>query len=173
VKLDTEDLDNTLSFVLGIFKNIAPRTPFEYRFLDESFDQLYASEKRLGQAFTLFTFLALFIACIGLFGLVSYQIVQRTKEIGIRKVLGASSLTLVELLSKDFLKLVTIALILAIPIAWYAMHQWLNNFAYRIEIHWWVFLLVALPALCIPLFTVGVQSLRAALANPIEALKEE
>lgn len=173
VKLETEDLDNTLSFFLGVLNDIAPRTPFEYRFLDESFDQLYTSEKRLGQAFTIFTFLALFIACIGLFGLVSYQIVQRTKEIGIRKVLGASALTLVELLSKDFLKLVTIALVLAIPIAWYGMQQWLDNFAYRIDIKWWVFLIVAIPALGICLLTVGIQSLRAALVNPIESLKEE
>lgn len=173
VKIEADDPDNTLAHILGVFKNIAPRTPFEYRFLDESYDQLYTSEKRLGQAFTIFTLLALFIACIGLFGLVSYQIVQRTKEIGIRKVLGASSMTLVELLSKDFLKLVTIALILSIPIAWYAMYQWLNNFAYRIEIKWWVFLLVAIPALGVCLLTVGIQSLRAAWANPIEALQEE
>lgn len=173
VKLETEDLENTLSFILGVFKEAAPRLPFEYRFLDESYDQLYASEQRLGKAFTLFTLLALFIACMGLFGLVSYQIVQRTKEIGIRKVLGASSFKLVQLLSSDFLKLVFVALLLAVPIAWYGMQQWLDNFAYRIEIRWWVFLLVAVPALVISLLTIGVQSMRAALANPVEALKEE
>jgi putative ABC transport system permease protein len=173
VKLETEDLENTLSFVLSVFKEAAPRLPFEYRFLDESYDQLYASEQRLGKAFTLFTLLALFIACMGLFGLVSYQIVQRTKEIGIRKVLGASSFKLVQLLSSDFLKLVFVALLLAVPIAWYGMQQWLDNFAYRIEIRWWVFLVVAIPALVISLLTIGVQSMWAALANPVEALKEE
>lgn len=173
VKLGSGDLENTLSFVLGVLKDVAPRIPFEYRFLDESFDQLYASEQRLGKAFSIFTLLALFIACMGLFGLVSYQIVQRTKEIGIRKVLGASALRLVQLLSSDFLILVFIALVLAVPVAWYAMQQWLNNFAYRIEIEWWVFLLVAVPALSISLLTVGVQSMRAALANPVECLKDE
>ncbi|PHN05278.1 ABC transporter permease [Flavilitoribacter nigricans] len=171
VKLNTDDLQHTLAFVLGVFERAAPRTPFEYRFLDASYDQLYASEKRLGQAFSIFTFLALFIACMGLFGLVSFQIVQRTREIGIRKVLGASALKLVELLSKDFLRLVAIALLLAVPIAWLAMQRWLDGFAYRIEIKWWVFLLVALPALIISLLTVGLQSLRAARANPVESLQ--
>jgi putative ABC transport system permease protein len=173
MKVQGEDLGATLAYIRKTFKDAAPRTPFDFQFLDESFEGLYDSQKRLGQVFNIFTALALFIACLGLFGLVSYQIVQRTKEIGIRKVLGASAAGLVGLLSKDFLKLVGIALAIAIPLAWYAMQQWLNNFAYRIEIRWWIFLLVIVPALLIAFLTVGVQSLRAALANPVEALQEE
>lgn len=173
MKVQSGELEKTLAFIRGVFEDAVPRTPLEFRFLDESFEQLYSAEKRLGLIFNVFTGLSLFIACLGLFGLVSYQIVQRTKEIGIRKVLGASAATLVTLLSKDFLRLVAIALILAIPLAWYGMQQWLNNFAYRIEIKWWVFLVVIVPALTISLLTVGIQSLRAALSNPVEALKEE
>lgn len=173
VKLEMNDLENTLTYVLGVFKEFAPRVPFEYQFLDESFNQLYDSEKRLGQAFTLFTLLALFIATLGLFGLVSYQIVQRLKEISIRKVLGASSFSLVELLSKDFIRLMFIALLLAIPLAWYGMRQWLNGFAYRVDIQWWIFLLVGSLALIGSLLTVGLQSLQAARTNPVEALKDE
>ena len=173
VKLEMDDLEKTLSYIRSAFMDAEPKAPFEYHFLDDSFEQLYAAEKRLGLVFNIFTFLALFIACIGLFGLVSYQIAQRGKEISIRKVLGASAIRLVELLSMDFLRLVLVALVLAVPIAWYAMHRWLDHFAYRIEIRWWVFLLVAGPSLAVALLTVGIQSYRAALANPVEALKDE
>jgi len=173
MKVEMDDLENTLAHVRQTFKNIAPAIPFEYHFLDESFDKLYESEQRLGKAFTIFTILALLIACIGLFGLVSYTVVQRTKEIGIRKVLGASVVNIVELLSKDFLKMVIIALVLAGPIAWYAMRQWLNDFAYRIDIQWWVFVLAAVGAIGVSVLTVSFQSVRAALANPINSLRNE
>ena len=173
MKVSMDDWENTLAYVRQTFKSNAPSNPIEYRFLDESYNQLYQSEQRLGQAFTIFTMLALLIACIGLFGLVSYNVVQRTKEIGIRKVLGASVLAIVELLSKDFLKLVVIALVLATPIAWYAMQQWLNDFAYRIDIQWWVFILVAILAIGISVLTVSFQSIRAALANPVDSLRNE
>ncbi|MEO0331060.1 MAG: FtsX-like permease family protein, partial [Bacteroidota bacterium] len=173
MKVGMDDWENTLAYVRQTFISIAPSIPFEYRFLDESYNQLYQSEQHLGQAFTIFTVLALLIACIGLFGLVSYNVVQRTKEIGIRKVLGASVLAIVELLSKDFLKLVVIALVLASPIAWYAMQQWLNDFAYRIDIQWWVFMLVAVFAVGISVLTVSFRSIRAALANPVDSLRNE
>ncbi|MGD1890603.1 MAG: ABC transporter permease [Cyclobacteriaceae bacterium] len=173
MKVSMDDWENTLAYVRQTFKSNAPSNPIEYRFLDESYTQLCHSEQRLGQAFTIFTMLALLIACIGLFGLVSYNVVQRTKEIGIRKVLGASVLAIVELLSKDFLKLVVIALVLATPIAWYAMQQWLNDFAYRIDIQWWVFILVAILAIGISVLTVSFQSIRAALANPVDSLRNE
>ncbi|MCB0597963.1 MAG: FtsX-like permease family protein, partial [Phaeodactylibacter sp.] len=120
-----------------------------------------------------FTLIALLIACLGLFGLAAFTAEQRTKEIGIRKILGASVANLVGLLSKDFLQLVALALFIALPLAWYAMHRWLQNFAYRIELQWWFFALAALAALLIAFLTVSVQSMRAALANPVEALKNE
>lgn len=173
VKLEADGQDKTLNHILAVLKKVAPKTPFQYQFLDQSYAQQYDAESRLGRAFNLFTFLALFIACMGLFGLVSYQIVQRTRELGIRKVLGAPALKLVTLLSRDFVKLVVIALVLAVPIAWFAMQQWLDHFAYRIEIRWWVFFLVAVPALGVSFFTVGLQSWLAAIANPVESLKED
>lgn len=154
-------------------KAIAPQAPFEYEFMDEAYNQLYQSEQRFGQAFTIFTFLALFIGCMGLFGLASHNVLQRTKEIGIRKVLGASVQQIVQLLSKDFIKVVLIATLLAFPLAWWAMNKWLQDFAYRIDIQWWMFALAGLTALGIALLTVSFQAIRAAVANPVESLRSE
>ena len=173
MKVNMDDLDGALAHIQQTMKTLLPQMPFEHRFLDDSYNQLYQSEKRFGQAFNIFTLLALFIACIGLFGLVSHNVLQRTKEIGIRKVLGASVTNIVELLSKDFLKLVIVALFLAAPIAWYAMRQWLENFAYRIELQWWVFALAGILAIGIAFLTVSLQSVKAALANPVESLRNE
>ena len=152
---------------------MAPGQTFRYTFMDERFDKLYESESRSAYLLNIFTGIAIFIACLGLFGLATFTAEQRTKEIGIRKVLGASISAIVGLLSKDFLKLVLIGVIVATPIAYYFMNQWLQDFAYRVQLQWWVFLIAALLAILIAFLTVSVQSIRAALSNPIKALRSE
>ena len=154
-------------------RRLVPDEPFEYEFLDAVFDQMYRTEQRLSQIFTSFAVLAILIACLGLFGLASFTAEQRTKEIGIRKVLGASVPGIITLLSKDFVKLVTIAFIIAAPLAYFAMQKWLEDFAYRIEISWPIFLMAGLAALGIALMTVSGQALRAALTDPVKALRYE
>ena len=123
--------------------------------------------------FGLFAFLAIIIACFGLLGLSAYNVLQRTKEIGIRKILGASTENLLYLLSKDFLLLVCIAFVIAIPVSWYVMHEWLQNFAYRINIYWWVFVIAGITALIIALITISFQAIKAAIANPVKSLRTE
>jgi len=173
MKISMGNIESTLSHIQQTFKKVAPSLPVNYRFMDESYNQLYESEQRLGRAFNVFTILALLIACIGLFGLVSHSVVRRTKEIGIRKVLGASIDNIVLLISKDFLRLILIAFVIAIPITFYAMSQWLENFAYRIQISWWVFALTGIVVIGIAFLTVSFQSIKAALANPIDSLHNE
>ena len=152
---------------------MAPGQPFSYAFLEDSFDAMYRAEQRIGTIALTFACLAIFIACLGLFGLAAFTAEQRTKEIGVRKVLGASVGSIVALLSKDFLKLVLIAIVIASPIAWYAMNRWLQDFAYKITIEWWVFALAGLLAVGIALLTVSFQSIRAALMNPVKSLRSE
>lgn len=152
---------------------MAPEMPFSYQFLDESFDQMYRAEQRVGKVALTFAILTILIACLGLFGLVTYMAEQRTKEIGIRKVLGASVPNIVRLLSSEFLILVVVSVVIASPIAYYAMSQWLTEFAYRIEISWWMFLTAGILAICIALLTVSFQAIRAALMNPVNSLKSE
>jgi putative ABC transport system permease protein len=147
--------------------------PFSYKFLDQSFDQMYRAEQRVGKVALTFAILTILIACLGLFGLVTYMAEQRTKEIGIRKVLGASVPNIVSLLSSEFLVLVVISVLIASPIAYYAMSQWLTEFAYRIEISWWMFFTAGVLAVCIALLTVSSQAIRAALMNPVNSLKSE
>ncbi len=159
--------------VQNLWSKDLPNAPFEYSFLDDSFKNLYQQEQKGATILTLFTVLALFIGCLGLFALAAYTAEQRTKEIGIRKVLGASVLGITSLLARDFIKLVAIAIVLACPIAWYFMNQWLADFAYRIDMQWWMFLLVGLLALVIAVLTIGFQSVKAALANPVTSLKSE
>ena len=150
-----------------------PKIPFEYTFMDENFDRLYQTEQRQGTLFTVFAFIAILIACLGLFGLSAFTISQRVKEIGIRKVLGATIGSLVTLLSKDFLKLVGIAAILAFPAAWFVMQKWLNDFAYRINIPWWLFLVAGVVAAVIAFITISFQAVRAARSNPVKNLRTE
>jgi putative ABC transport system permease protein len=147
--------------------------PFTYSFLNEDYDHLYHSEQRMGKIFIFFAILAIFIACLGLFGLITYAAKQRTKEIGIRKTLGASVLNIVSLLSKDFIMLILVAIIIAVPLSWFGMHKWLQNFAYRINISWWIFLGAGILAIMIALITVSFQAIKAAVANPVEALRSE
>jgi putative ABC transport system permease protein len=141
--------------------------------MESDYDLIYQSETKFGQAFGVFTILALFIACMGMFGLVSHHVFQRTKEIGIRKVLGASTTIIVELLSRNFLRLVLISVLIACPIAWWAMNKWLQDFAYKIEIEWWMFVVTGLIAVSIAVFTIALQTVKAALANPAESLRSE
>ena len=155
------------------WRAVASEWPFEYTFLDEQFADQYRSEQIFGKVFGLFTFLSIFITCLGLFGLAAFTAEQRTKEIGVRKVLGASVTSIVALLSKDFLTLVVIALLIAAPIAWYAMSHWLESFAYRVEMEWWIFVLAGLLAISIAFLTVFFQSVKAALTNPVKSLRSE
>jgi len=155
------------------WKKLTPDQPFSYRFMDNSFNSMYEAEQKIGNIAMIFALLAIFISCLGLFGLASFTAEQRTKEIGIRKVLGANTPQIVQLLSKDFLRLVFIALLIAIPIAWYGMQQWLQDFACRIEISGWVFVAAGLAAILIAVLSVSFQSIRAALANPVESLRAE
>ena len=173
LKAKMDDPEAALSHLQSTLKTVLPQLPFEYNFMDDAYNELYSFEKRVGRAFNIFTLLALFIACIGLFGLVAHQVLQRTKEIGIRKVLGATVPNIVGMLSTYFLKLVVMAAIIAFPIAWWAMNKWLEDFAYRIEIDWSVFALAGILALAVTLFTVSSQAIKAALANPVEALRSE
>jgi putative ABC transport system permease protein len=152
---------------------IAGGVPFAYTFMDNDFNNLYKAEEQTGQVFITFAIFAIAIACLGLFGLVTYAAEQRTKEIGIRKVLGASTTGLTALLSKDFIKLVLVASLIAFPVAWWAMNQWLQSFAYRIGISWWIFVVAGMSAILIALFTVITQTIRAALANPVSSLRSE
>ena len=147
--------------------------PFVYFFLDDELQTRYAAEQVVGKVFGTFSGLGIFIAALGLLGLATYATEQRTKEIGIRKVLGASIASVAALLSKDFVKLVLVANLVAWPVAWYAMNRWLQGFAYRIELGWWVFALAGGAALLIALLTVSTQAITAALTNPVEALRYE
>ena len=150
-----------------------PDLPFEYSFLNERFNDLYQSEQKLGTIFTVFCSLAILIACLGLFGLAAYTAEQRTKEIGIRKVLGASVSSLVFMFSKDFTKLVLVALLIAMPISYFMMSRWLDDFAYRITLGVSTFLIAGGLALLIAWLTIGFQSVRAAVANPVNSLRSE
>ncbi|MEM0992070.1 MAG: ABC transporter permease [Bacteroidota bacterium] len=167
------NMGNFISKIENIWQQNAPSEPIDYTFLDESINQVYESEQRLGTIFLLFAGLAIFIACLGLFALVAFTAERRKKEISIRKTLGASVSNLVSLLSKEFLILVIVALIISIPIAYYAMYQWLQSFAYRIKLQWWVFALAGVVAIGIALLTVSFQSVKAALANPVKSLRSE
>jgi putative ABC transport system permease protein len=155
------------------WKSYAPDHPFTYHFLDDEYNVLYKSESRIGHLFSLFTVIAIVLGCLGLFALTAYTTAQRIKEIGIRKLLGASVLNIVTLLSIDFLKLVVIALLIAFPLSWYAMHRWLQDFAYRVEISWIVFFLAAMISLLVAWLTLSFQSIKAALTNPVTSLKVE
>jgi len=157
----------------ALWKEVVPNAPFDYDFLDDSFGSLYQEEQRAATLLGVFTALALFIGCLGLFALAAYTAEQRTKEIGIRKVLGASVFGITSLLAKDFIKLVLLAILIASPVAWYFMNQWLAEFAYRIDMEWWMFVVAGVAAVGIAFLTIGFQSVKAALANPVKSLRSE
>jgi putative ABC transport system permease protein len=172
-KINGQNIPQTVKQIEAKWQEMANGQPFKYGFMDEEFDQMYRSETRIGTLALIFAFLSILIACLGLFGLAAFMAEQRTKEIGIRKVLGASVPNIVQMLSKDFLKLVFISTVIAFPIAWWAMHKWLQDFAYRIDIEWWVFALAGVMALLIALLTVSFQAVKAAVANPVKSLRTE
>ncbi len=167
------DLTSALAKVENIIKTHDPGYPFEYKFVDQQFDQLFKTETLIGKLSGVFSALAIIISCLGLFGLAAYTAERRTKEIGIRKVLGATTAALAGLLSKDFLQLVGISCLVAFPVAWWTMHNWLQNYQYRIEISWWIFLIAGLLAIFIALLTVSFQAIKAAIANPVKSLRTE
>jgi putative ABC transport system permease protein len=167
------DINAAIKNVETIWHSLNPDEAFEYSFLDEDFQKNYKAESRLSSIVGYFTLVAIIISCLGLFGLAAFSAEQRTKEIGVRKVLGASVAGIVQLLSRDFLKLVIIAIIIAGPVAWFVMHKWLQDFAYRIHISWWVFVITAITAVLIAFVTVSYQSIKAALMNPVKSLKTE
>lgn len=173
VKVSAADLPATIAAIEKEWNALIPDRPFSYHFLDASFDSQYHSEERFGRLFLNFAILAIFISCLGLLGLASYSTIQRTKEIGIRKVMGASVTSVVALVSKDYIKLVGIAILIAVPVVWYTMEQWLEGFAYRTGIAWWVFVLAGLLALAVALLTISFQSIKAALVNPVKSLRSE
>jgi len=173
VKLKAGDLPHTLTLVKNTYNRLAPGYPFEYRFLDQNFDQLYKTDLRQQTLLSIFSGLAIFIACLGLFGLASYTATQRTKEIGVRKVLGSSRKALVMLLSKELIKPIGIAMLIASPLAYYVMNNWLQHFAYRITVNAWIFISAAVITMCIALVTIGLKTWGAASANPIHSLRDE
>ena len=173
IKLNTSQLKQATERIKKIYNNNAPDFPFEYSFLDERFDQLYKAEIKQESLLSVFSVIAICIACLGLFGLASYTALKRTKEIGVRKVLGSSVENIVLLLSKDLLKPVLLGTIIAVPVGYYAMQKWLEGFAYRVSVHWWLFAMAAMIAVLIALITVSVQAIKAALANPVKSLRTE
>jgi putative ABC transport system permease protein len=173
VKTAGKDAPKAIAAVQDEWKKYNAAFPFTYSFLDDTFNNLYQSEQRTGTLFNVFALIAIFISCLGLFGLATYTAEVKRKEIGIRKVLGANVSGIVKLISKDFLKLVFISILIATPIAWWAMNKWLEGFAYRINIAWWVFALAGALALLIALITVSFQSVKAAVANPVKSLRSE
>ncbi len=167
------NIPSAIAHIEKTWKTYLPETPFDYTFLDDRFADLYKAEHQQEAIFSIFAGIAIFIACLGLFGLSAFTITQRVKEIGIRKVLGASISSIAVLLSKEFLRLVTLAAIIAFPVAGYAMHNWLQDFAYRITISWWVFVFAGIVAIAIALLTVSFQAIKAAIANPVKSLRSE
>ena len=173
IKLKSDDLPKTVAAIEAKWKELAPDRPFDYFFLDQELDKLYKDEEKLGKVAGIFSALAVIVACLGLFALASFITEERRKEIGIRKVMGGSVSQIVILLSKDFSKLIAIAFILACPIAWYAMTTWLNNFAFHVQINWFVFILVGLITFFIALLTISYRALQAAFSNPVKTLRHE
>ena len=173
VKLSGQNTQQTIASLRTLWSNYFPRDPFDYFFLDESFGDQYEADLLFGKVFGVFAFLAILIACFGLLGLSAYNVLQRTKEIGIRKVLGASVQSILFLLSIDFLKLILISFLFAIPAGWFVMNLWLQDYAYRINIAWWVFAIAGCVALLIAIVTISTQAIKAAVANPVKSLRAE
>jgi putative ABC transport system permease protein len=169
----TRNIPSLISQIEDKWNSMAPGIPFSYTFMDNDFNNMYNAEQQTGKLFTTFAVFAIFIACLGLFGLISYAAEQRTKEIGIRKVLGARVGPIVAMLSKEFVLLVLIATLIGFPVAWWAMNKWLESFAYRINISWWVFVIAGLTTMTIAIVTVSLQAIKAAIANPIKSLRSE
>jgi len=173
VKTQPGKTKEALASLEKVCKELNPKFPFTYKFSDEEYGKLYKSEQVVNQLANYFAFLGIFISCLGLLGLVIFTAEQRTKEFGIRKVLGASPVTLFALLSKEFLLLVLLAMVIASPLAWIAMNNWLQDYAYKVNISWWMFVVAGLSAILIALITVSFQAIKAAVANPVKSLRTE
>jgi len=173
VRISSSDIPGLLNEIKTRWKSMTSSQPFSYAFLDEEFNKQYRVDQRTGKIFLLFSILAILIACLGLFGLVTFAAEQRIREIGIRKVLGAAITDIFKLLSKDFVKLLLLSICIASPIAWWVMSKWLQDFAYRIGIGWWMFVAVGAVCLLIALVTISFQAIRAAVANPVKSLRTE
>uniref|UniRef100_UPI002FDEA729 ABC transporter permease n=1 Tax=Chitinophaga sp. TaxID=1869181 RepID=UPI002FDEA729 len=173
VKVKAAELKSTLAAIEKAWSGHITAVPFEYSILDESFNRQYQQDERFGTLFLYFSILAIFISCLGLLGLVAYSTLRRAREIGIRKVLGASAASVMLLLSREFFVLICIAAVIAIPLVWYGMHQWLNGYAYRTSLSWWVFALAGIFTIAVALLTVSFHSLKAAFTNPVKSLQSE
>jgi putative ABC transport system permease protein len=173
VRVKGKDVQQAVAAMQAAWNKILPEEPFTYSFLDEHFNEMYRADSQVSEIVGILAGLAIFISCLGLFGLASYSAERRIKEIGVRKVMGASVAGIVALLSRDFLKLVLVAILIATPVAWWAVRTWLNDFAYRIDIEWWMFLLAGALAVLVALFTISFQSIKAALMNPVKSLRAE
>ena len=173
LKVEQGKAQQSIASLKNLWSSYFPKDPFDYYFLDESFGHQYKADQLFGKVFGVFAFLAILIACFGLLGLSAYNVLQRTKEIGIRKVLGASAQSILLLLSKDFLKLIMISLVLSIPVGWYVMNRWLQDYAYRINIGWWVFAFAGVTALLIAIVTISIQVLKTIVMNPVKSLRTE
>jgi putative ABC transport system permease protein len=173
IKLSTTSLAASMQSIKKIWEQTFPNNVYEYRFLDDKIASFYKQENQLSQLYKIFAAIAIFLSCLGLYGLASFMAVQRIKEVGIRKVLGATAANIVYLFSKEFIILIAIAFVIATPIAWYYMHQWLQDYSYRIDISWWIFLIGGVASIIIALATVSFQAIKAAIANPVKSLKTE
>jgi putative ABC transport system permease protein len=173
LRINASNIPSVIEQIKNKWKTMAPEQPFDYVFMDEQFNNLYTIEQQTGKIFITFAILAIAIACLGLFGLITYATEQRSKEIGIRKVLGATVTNVVTMISADLLKLVFIASLIAFPIAWFAMNKWLQSFAYRVSIGAWIFIAAGLLAVIIALATISFQAIKAAIANPVKSLRTE
>jgi putative ABC transport system permease protein len=173
VKINGSRAKDALTYIESVWKKINPGIPYEYKFLDDHFKDVYRADSQISTIVGALAMLAIIISCLGLFGLASYAAEKRVKEVGIRKVLGASLQHIVFKLSKDFLKYVLIAALIALPLSWFAINKWLQDYAYRVEISWWIFLVAVVLALVIALVTISFQAIKAAIANPIKSLRTE
>ncbi|PZR22927.1 MAG: hypothetical protein DI535_25150 [Citrobacter freundii] len=173
VKITGRNLPQTLAFMESKWKELAPHRPFEYRFMDEDYNKMYAAELRTGKVFTVFAVIAILLACLGLFGLSAYSVQQKTKEIGIRKVLGASSAGIALLLVNQFVRLVLLSFVIAVPVAWMLSEKWLGSFVYRTDVPVYIFVIAGLAIIAVAMFTVSTQAIRAALSNPVKSLRTE
>jgi ABC-type antimicrobial peptide transport system permease subunit len=173
IKVDPHRLQPAVKHIEQLWTSTYPDFVFEYQFLDEHIANFYKQERQLSKLYEIFAAIAIFLSCLGLYGLASFMAVQRIKEVGIRKVLGASIRSIIYLFSKEFIVLICIAFVIAATLAWYFMHQWLQDFAYRINLDWWLFALAAVLSLVIALITISFQAIKAALANPVKNLRTE
>jgi putative ABC transport system permease protein len=173
VRTNSSDISNTLSFIQNVWKKVFPDFPFVFSFLDKRIEGMYETEMKLGQSFNYFTLIAILLSCLGLLGLASYMAEKKTKEIGIRKILGATVPNVLLLLTKEFTKFVFLANIIAWPVGYFMMNRWLQNFAYRINIGLWVFIISSLFSLFTAFLTISYQSIKAATANPVDSLRYE